>query len=230
MASATSSSIPITNSSVIIQLIPEKMSVASRPDYEFALVKPRLDDRLEKQEIMDKLPTTTSALPSTSDYDLRLKHEVGDFYPIPEDLQLKIRDFAEKTFIPDVLQYLGTKHPIFRKYSVNQVELQGFEYDSALLRGHITNEERYDLWQLEEILVLPCDLFIIDGKRLVGSAIRICKAIGKPEHADTFHQIVKGCFAPHEHQDPKDRDRTFFGLHVEPSTGGIQCNCCKDEE
>jgi hypothetical protein len=126
--------------------------------------------------------------------------------------------------------HLAGKHPIFRKYSVNQVELQGFEYDSALLRGHITNEERYDLWQLEEILVLPCDLFIIDGKRLVGSAIRICKAIGKPEHADTFHQIVEGCFAPHEHQDPKDSARDLFGLHVEPSTGGIQCNCCKDEE
>jgi hypothetical protein len=156
---------------------------------------------------------------------------VGDFDYIPEDLQLKIRDFAQKTFIPDVLYYLGTKHPVYRKYSVYQVEREGFEYDGALLRGLITNEERYDLWLLEEILALPCGDFLkIEGKRLVGSAIRICKAIGKPEHADVFNQIVEGCFTPHEHQDPKDSSRFLFGLHVKPSTGGIQCNCCKIKE
>jgi len=230
MASATSSSIPVTNlnSSVIIQLIPEKMSVASHHDYEFVLDKPHLDDRLENQEIIAKDTSKTTSVFSFSDYDLCLEHEVGDFDLIPDDMQLKIRDFAEETFIPDVLDYLGTKHPIFKKYSVHQVELQGFEYDGALLRRHITNEERYDLWRLQSILTLPWEgsLFKINGKRLVGSAIRISKAIGKPEHADAFNQIVKGCFIPHEHQDPKDSIRFLFDLHVEPSTGEIQCNCC----
>jgi hypothetical protein len=140
---------------------------------------------------------------------------------------MKIRDFAENTFIPDVLHYLGTKHPIYRKYSVYQVELHGFDYDSGTLKGLITNEEQYDLWKLESIFTLPSAHFPkLLGKRLVGSAIRICKAIGKPEHADVFNQIVEGCFTPHEHQDPKDSARSFFRLRVEPSTGGIQCSCC----
>ena len=46
--------------------------------------------------------------------DLCLEHEVGDFDLIPDDVQLKIRDFAEETCIPDVLDYLGTKHPILK--------------------------------------------------------------------------------------------------------------------
>jgi len=236
MGFATSSSIPETNSnsSVTNQLISEKMhlhSLAYRHDYELALDKPHLDDRLEKQEIIDKLTSETSSVPTFSDYHLCLEHEVGDFDLIPEDLQLKIRNFAEKTFIPDVLDYLGTKHPIFQKYSAYQIELQGFEYDGALLRGRITNEERYDLWRLESILTLPWgSLFKIKGRRLVGSAIRISKAISKPEHANTFHQIVEGHFIPHEHQDCKDSARSLFDLYVEPSTGGIQCNCCKDVE
>jgi hypothetical protein len=160
-----------------------------------------------------------------------LEHEVGDFDLISEDLQMIIREFAENTFIPDVLHYLAAKDPFFRKYSVYQVELDGFEYDGALLRGLVTNEDRYDLWKLESIFRLPWSKFPkIEGKRLVGSAIRISKTIGKPEHADTFHQIVEGCFAPHEHQDPKDSARDLFGLHVEPSTGGIQCNCCPSKK
>jgi len=156
---------------------------------------------------------------------------VGDFDPIPKDLQMKIRDFAVNTFIPDVLHYLGTKHPKFCKYSVDQVELNGFEFKSGMLRGFITNEERYDLEKLEFIFDLPYEEFSkIEGKRLVGSAIRICKAINKLEHAHTFNQIVEGCFTPDPHQDPKDSRRILFGLHVEPSKGGIQCNCCENSE
>ena len=154
---------------------------------------------------------------------------MGDFDLIPEDVQLKIRDFSEKTFIPDVLDYLGTKHPIFKKYSAYQVEVHGFEYEFGMLKGFITNEERYDLSELERLLTLPCDEFPkIAGKRLLGSAIRICKTIGKPQHADALSQIVKGYFIPHTHQDPKDSIRSLFDLHVEPSTGGIQCNCCEE--
>ncbi len=169
---------------------------------------------------------------SCNDYDRGLKHELGDFDIISEDLQMELRDFAEKTFIPDVLHYLGTKNPVYRKYSVYQVELHCYEYHCDNLEGLITNEERYDLWKLEKILTWPWDPLIkIEGKRLVGSAIRICKAIDKPEHGNVFNQIVEGCFTPHEHQDPKDSFvRKYFGFHVEPSTGGIQCNCCLIKE
>ncbi len=178
-----------------------------------------------------QLTSKKSSVSSYNDYDLCLKHEPGDFDPIPEDLQMKIRDFADNTFIPDVLHYLGTKDPVYRKYSVYQVELHGYEYKYGKLKGLITNEERYDLFQLEDIFELPYAEFTkIEGKRLVGSAIRICKAIGKPEHADVFKQIIEGCFNPDEYQDPKDRTRFYFDLHVEPSTGGIQCNCCHNKK
>ena len=160
-----------------------------------------------------------------------MKHEEGDFDPIPEDLQMKIRDFAENTLVPDVLHYLGTKHTDFRKYSAYQVELHGFEYVSGMLRGFISNEERYDLWRMEEILELPMIGYTkLRAKIIVGSAIRMCKAIDKLEHAHTLNQIVEGCFTPHEHQDLKDTARHTFGLHVEPSTGEIQCNCCQKQD
>jgi hypothetical protein len=123
------------------------------------------------------------------------------------------------------LHYLGTKNPVYRKYAVYQVELHGFEYKCDNLKGLITNEERYDLSELESIFELPWHEFNkIDGKRLVGCIIRICKTINKPEHADVFNQIVEGCFTLYKHQDPS---RFFFDLYVEPSTGGIQCNCCQ---
>jgi len=222
MAHSTSSSVP-TNE--LFRL--EKMSVGSPShDYRFGL-----EGHVYFQEIAEKIESPSPLGVHYDDYLLCLKHEAGDFDDIPEDLQMKIKDFAENTLIPDVLHYLGTKHPVYRKYSVYQVELHGFEYGSGELRGFITNEERYDLWTLQGILELPfpqCSK--LRGKRIVGSAIRMCKAIGKPEHAHTLNQIVEGCFTPHEDQDPKDTARAFFSLHVEPSTGGIQCNCCQNVE
>ena len=159
-----------------------------------------------------------------------MKHKVGDFDGIPEDLLMKIHDFAVNQFIPDVLHYLGTKSPMFCKSSIYLVEEYGFEFKSGILEGLVTNEEKYDLWIMEAFFQLPMDGCIkIFGKRLIGSAIRICKTIGKPEHAIMFNEIVRECFTPDEHQDPKDSRRMYFGLPVEPSTGGIQCDCCKGE-
>jgi hypothetical protein len=159
-----------------------------------------------------------------------VNHEVGDLDCLPEDLQLKIRDYAENNFLPDVLQYLGSKHPMFQKYSVYQVELHGFEFEPDILKGCISNEERYDLRQLQRLFSWPRVFFVkIQGRRLVGSALRICKAFNLPEHADAFKQIVEGYFTPHHHQDPRDPDRIQFDLHVEPSTwlpSTIQRNCC----
>ena len=183
-------------------------------------------------------PTTSAATtseklkrPKFDDYLHGLNHEEDDFDPVPEELQSKIRDFSENTFIPDILHYLGTKDPVYYKYPVQLVEIRGFEYEYGILKGCISKEERYDLWKLEDLFSLPDEGFCkIQGRRLVGSAIRICKAINQPEHADTFHKIVEGCFTPQEHQDPKDLGRTLFGLDVEPSTGEIQCNCCNKEQ
>jgi len=61
-----------------------------------------------------------------------------------------------------------------------------------MLRGFISNEERYDLWRMEEILELPMIGYTkLRAKIIVGSAIRMCKAIDKLEHAHTLNQIVR---------------------------------------
>jgi len=65
--------------------------------------------------------------------------------------------------------------------------------------------------------------------RVIGSAVRICKAINKQELADDIYKIVDKCFTSNEHQDPKVSSTYCFGLYVELSTGGIQCDCCKGE-
>ena len=81
----------------------------------------------------------------------------------------------------------------------------------------------------------------LEGKRTIGSVIRICKAIHQQELADEiynmhiymyvcvciFNHMVKKCFILHQHQDPKDSSRPRFGLNVEPSMFQIKCNCCK---
>ena len=81
----------------------------------------------------------------------------------------------------------------------------------------------------------------LEGKRTIGSVIRICKAIHQQELADEiynmhiymyvcvciFNHMFKKCFIHHQHQDPKDSSRPRFGLNVEPSMFQIKCNCCK---
>ena len=160
------------------------------------------------------------------DYELCLKHEVGDFDAIPEKVLKDLRDFAANTFMPAVFEYLGGTYPKYRRYSVYYVQREGFFPPS----GAFTKEQEYDLNEATDLLHIPHFVSdIIDGKRAVGSAIRICKAINKPELADEFYQIVQKCFIPDEFQDPKDSNRAAYGLFVEPSTGGIQCSCCEEE-
>jgi hypothetical protein len=143
---------------------------------------------------------------------------------------MAIRDFAEKQFVPDVLRFLATKNRIFRKSSVGQVDLYGFEFCPNILEGFVSDEVRYDLYLLEDLLALPFfECTKCEGSRLIGSAIRVCNVIGKQEHADTFKKIVGDCFTPEEQRDPTDPDREFFDLPVEPSTGRRQCECCKDD-
>jgi hypothetical protein len=163
------------------------------------------------------------------DYQLALKHEVGDFDPIPMSLQKEIRDFSEIKFWPAVLEYLGNIFPKYRTYSFNQVKRYGL--DLWNYEGRITGELAYDLDKVKYLLSALPDVSCpkIYGKRVVGSAIRICKTINKKELADNIYQIVEKCFTPDNHQDPKDSSRYRFGLYVEPSTGGIQCDCCKGE-
>jgi hypothetical protein len=158
-----------------------------------------------------------------------LKHEAGDFDPIPTSLQEKIRDFAKIKFWPAVLEYLGNKIPKYRAYSICQVELKGLNLWNY--EGRITGELAYDLQKAEAILEVLPDLGIpkMFGRRVIGSVIRICKAIKQPDLADDIYKLVEKCFIPHEHQDTKDFDRFLFDLYVEPSTGGIQCDCCKGE-
>jgi hypothetical protein len=135
-------------------------------------------------------------LSDNDDYIRCLKHKAGVFDPVPEDVQIKIHDFANNHFLPDVLDYLGTKNPIFCRSAVHLVEEYGFEFESYILEDYITNEERYDLWLLDSIFRLPrLGLTKLEGKRFIGAAIRICKAIGKPEHAKKFNDIVGEFFS-----------------------------------
>ena len=155
------------------------------------------------------------------DYICCVKHEDGDLDLIPECLQKEIRNFTETEFMPAVFKYLGNVFPKYQRYSVFMVEQCGFNLPS--FNDGITPELAYDLTQTENLLWRPANAFyVILGKRDIGSVIRICKAINKQELADNIFQVVKNCFKPDEHQDPKDSLRALFGLDVEPSTGLIQ--------
>jgi hypothetical protein len=122
---------------------------------------------------------------------------------------------------------LGNKITKYRAYSICQVAIKGLNLSNY--EGYISGELAYDLEKAEAILTgLPevgiCKLF---GRRVIGSVIRICKAIEQPVLADNIHKLVENCFIPHEEQDTKDFSKFLFDLYVEPSTGGIQCDCCK---
>ena len=159
-----------------------------------------------------------------------MEHEVGDLDPIPKALQKKIRDFAENDFIPAALEYLGKIYPKYRKYSAYLVELDGFMLDELPSYDvGVTREQAYDLFKTEDLLQWPNHCIKLDGKRAIGSVIRICKAINKQELAEKIYAMVKNCFIPDEHQDPKDADRADFGLYVKPSKGTVQCDCCPKE-
>ena len=147
---------------------------------------------------------------------------------IPLDLQKEICDFARKDIWPAVLVYLGNIFPDFRNFSVADLENYGFYLPYNI--EPISRELNYDLQLATGYQSWPdTDLLKIHGKRLVGSFIRICDAIGKKDLGVQIRQIVEKCFTPDEHQDRKDSFRADFGLYVESSTGGIQCSCCKGE-
>jgi len=148
------------------------------------------------------------------DKALCLKHEVGDFDLVPANLKKEIDDFVQIKFWPSVFEYLGKIFPKFRYFSVADLEEDGLNLPVNI--EDITRELNYDLFNAEDIVGLPDSCFRkIDGKSIVGSVIRICKAIDKQELADQIYQIVEKCFTPDEHQDPTDPDRADFGLRVE---------------
>jgi hypothetical protein len=156
-----------------------------------------------------------------------LKHKDGDFDSIPMDLQRQIYDFANLKFGPAVLEYLGNLVPKFRYLSVTDLE-SGIDLRCS---EKIPKELIYDMSRALEYRILPESGYRkIDGKRLVGFIIRSCNAIQKEELAEEIFKIVEQFFTPDEHRDPKDHFRVWFGLKVEPSTGGIQCECCKGEK
>jgi hypothetical protein len=159
-----------------------------------------------------------------------LKHEVGDLDPIPGNVLKGIRDFAESKFIPALLDYFESLDPEYGEYSVEDVEEEGF-YIPFNVKSRITKEMAYDIDNGQDILFGTPEVGNrkIDGKREIGCVIRIYKAIKRQDLADEIHKIVKGCFVPDENQDPKDSKRFVFGLDVEPSTGKVQCNCCKEK-
>ena len=159
-----------------------------------------------------------------TDYFLCLKHEVGDFDKIPEKLLKDIQNFAVNKFTAAVLKYLKVD-PIYIARAISYVQDEGF----GCHPDAFTKEQQYDLGKAEILLNDPPWIFTkIQGKRAVGSAIRTCMAIDRPDVANKFYDMVKICFIPDEHQDPTDRVRGTYGLSVEPSKGGIQCNCCEE--
>ena len=117
--------------------------------------------------------------------------------------------------------------PIYIARAISYVQDDGF----GCHPDAFTKEQAYDLCKAEILLNDPPWIFTkIQGKRAVGSAIRICVAIDRADVAKEFYDLVKECFIPDEHQDPTDRVRGTSGLSVDPLKGGIQCNCCKENE
>jgi hypothetical protein len=156
-----------------------------------------------------------------------LNHQEGDFDLFPIDLQEKACDFARNHIWPAVLVYLEGIFPSFCNFSVTDLEKEGL-YLTRRVEG-IPEELMYDLHQASRYLRPYRYSRKIDGKRYVGSYIRICNAIEKEDLGVQIRQIVEKCLTPHEYQDPKDSYRAGYGLKVEPSTGGIQCSCCKEK-
>ena len=158
-----------------------------------------------------------------TDYLLGLNHEAGDYDLIPKEIQQEIHDFAKTKFLPALLVYIE-KHDL----PIGGISLSNFHLIAGgdFLKPIFNNEQRYDLSNLDDLKIMPVNYYYkLDGKQLIGSAIRICEAIGRPEYAEAFNKIVEGCFTPHKTQDETDIVRISFGLTVKPSTGKLQCNC-----
>ena len=140
---------------------------------------------------------------------------VKDYDLIPKDVQQKIHDFAKEEFIPALLDYIEKKNLPIDKISFSNFHLIAERGD--ILETIFNDEQRYDLWKLSYLKRMPITYYSkLEGKRLIGSAIRICEAIGRPECADAFNKIVEGCFTPHKTQDETDDSRRLFGLTVKP--------------
>ena len=124
---------------------------------------------------------------------------------VPEEIQLRIRKFTVKYFLPALLKYLAEKNPVFEGINLKFTslwEIATWTYDLDLV---FQREQHYDIMKIESILSMPMSSCLIEkATELVGAAVRICKAMKNQEYADGFSEIVKGYFTPAEKPNPNE--------------------------
>jgi hypothetical protein len=137
------------------------------------------------------------------DFDFGHDVKPEDYEFIGRDIQKKLHEASVNHLVPAIRDQLASND--YDEIGGIPVRCYPFEKLALLpctLKGAFTEDEQYDLYKMCFIVLpwLQGPLSKILAQESVGAAIRICKAIGKPEYADQFNEIVKGCFVPDEHQ------------------------------
>jgi hypothetical protein len=102
-----------------------------------------------------------------------------------------------------VLDYLGTKVPKYRTYSISQLKKDDFNFPYE----SFSQDRKYDLIKAKALFdVRKYVPQIIDGKRVVGSVIRICKDMNQQSFADELLKIVEKFFLPYDRLDHRYQD------------------------
>jgi hypothetical protein len=122
----------------------------------------------------------------------------GDFNIVPEEIQRKIRKVIVKKLFPAILEHMKANE--YRKIRGIPIEHIPYKllcsYRGSLLPA-FPREEQYNLYLLKRYFCWKKNKFYnIDGKILVGAAIRTSNFIGKQELKDELEEIVRDCFIP----------------------------------
>jgi hypothetical protein len=130
---------------------------------------------------------------------------------VPVEIQQKLSDFAKEKLLPALLGYLAYKNPVLGGINLQFISLAEVSNWNKELDLAFSRERQYDIFLLSPIVMLPIDDYPkMLGVKLIGAAIRLCKAMEKQEYADRFNEIVEGYFTPEEHPDLTARAWTYF--------------------
>jgi hypothetical protein len=121
-----------------------------------------------------------------------------DFNEVLEKIQIKIVSYIETTLFPAILNHIASESSDSCQYG----SLEKFCEDIDSLASSFVQTNREYLLKLNNVTEMPNEVFLkIYGKDLIGAAIHISKAMGKPNFVDELQDIVDECFIPNEEPD-----------------------------
>jgi hypothetical protein len=117
---------------------------------------------------------------------------------VSPEIQKDLRKYVDENLVPDIMKYLAKLIPRIEDIPTERYPLRRLIFRSWLMDPEVNEELQENLNKTEDILCLPFEHYYkINGKKSVRAAIRVSKAIGAPEHADTINQIMKDRLVPY---------------------------------